>query len=79
MEQARSDNRSDFLNFFRELTDRAERFLVENNLATVPLPRTIYVGLSPDHFSGAAYGGVYSTGPFNPGADTLFYLPSIPG
>ena len=78
MEQARADNRSDFLDFFRDLTDRAERFLVDNDLATVPLPRTIYVGLSPDHFSGAAYGGVYSTGPFNPGADTLFYLPSIP-
>ena len=78
MEQARSDNRSDFLDFFRDLTDRAERFLVEHDLATVPVPRTIYVGLSPDHFSGAAYGGVYSTGPFNPGADTLFYLPSIP-
>ena len=78
MEQARADNRADFLNLFRELTDRAERFLVQNDLATVPLPRTIYVGLSPDHFSGAAYGGVYSTGPFNPGADTLFYLPSIP-
>ena len=78
MEQARSDNRSDFLNLFRELTDRAERFLVQNDLATVPLPRTIYVGLSPDHFSGAAYGGVYAAGPFNPGADTLFYLPSIP-
>ena len=78
MERARSDNRSDFVNFFRELTDRAEHFLVENDLATVPLPRTIYVGLSPDHFSGAAYGGVYSAGPFNPGADTLFYLPSIP-
>jgi uncharacterized protein (DUF885 family) len=78
MERARADNRSDFLKLFRELTDSAERFLVENDLATVPLPRTIYVGLSPDHFSGAAYGGVYSTGPFNPGADTLFYLPSIP-
>ena len=78
MEQARAGNRSDFLDFFRDLTDRAEKFLVENDLATVPLPRTIYVGLSPDHFSGAAYGGVYSTGPFNPGADTLFYLPSIP-
>ncbi len=78
MEEARSDNRSDFLDFFRDLTDRAERFLVEHGLATVPFPRTIYVGLSPDHFSGAAYGGVYSTGPFNPGADTLFYLPSIP-
>ena len=78
MEEARSDNRSDFVNFFKELTDEAERFLVENDLATVPLPRTIHVGLSPDHFSGAAYGGVYSTGPFNPGTDTLFYLPSIP-
>ena len=78
MEQARADNRSDFLDLFRELTDRAERFLAENDLATVPLPRTIYVGLSPDHFSGAAYGGVYPAGPFNPGADTLFYLPSIP-
>ncbi len=78
MERARADNRSDFLNLFRELTDRAEKFLVQHDLATVPLPRTIYVGLSPDHFSGAAYGGVYSTGPFNPGADTLFYLPSIP-
>ena len=78
MEEARSDNRADFLNFFRDLTDRAETFLLENDLATVPLPRTIYVGLSPDHFSGAAYGGVYSAGPFNPGADTLFYLPSIP-
>ena len=78
MEQARADNRADFLDLFRDLTDRAEKFLLENDLATVPLPRTIYVGLSPDHFSGAAYGGVYSTGPFNPGADTLFYLPSIP-
>ena len=78
MEQARADNRADFLGLFRDLTDRAEKFLLENDMATVPLPRTIYVGLSPDHFSGAAYGGVYSTGPFNPGADTLFYLPSIP-
>ncbi len=78
MEQARADTRRDFLNLFRELTDKAEKFLLENDLATVPLPRTIYVGLSPDHFSGAAYGGVYSTGPFDPGADTLFYLPSIP-
>ena len=78
MEQARPDNRSDFLELFRELADRAENFLVENDLATVPLPRTLYIGLSPGHFSGAAYGGVYATGPFNPDADTLFYLPSIP-
>ena len=78
MEDNRSDNRSDFLNFFKDLTEKAETFMVENDLATIPLPRTMYVGLSPDHFSGAAVGGVYPAGPFNPGADTLFYLPSIP-
>ena len=78
MEQARSDNRSEFLDFFKNLTEKAEIFMVEKDLATIPLPRTIYVGLSPDHFSGAAVGGVYPAGPFNPGADTLFYLPSIP-
>ena len=78
MEENRSDNRQDFLKFFAELTERAEAFLIEKELATVPEPRTLFIGLSPDHFSGAAYGGVYPTGPFNPGTDTLFYLPTIP-
>ena len=78
MENEREDNREDFLDFFAELTNEAESFVIEKNLATVPLPRTLKVALSPDHFSGAAYGGVYATGPFNPDADTLFYLPSIP-
>ena len=78
MEEDRSDNRQDFLKFFAQLTERAEAFLFEKELATVPAPRTLFIGLSPDHFSGAAYGGVYPTGPFNPGADTLFYLPTIP-
>ena len=78
MEENSLDNRLDFLNFFKELTKQAEAFLIEKDLATVPEPRTLFIGLSPDHFSGAAYGGVYPTGPFNPGADTLFYLPTIP-
>ena len=78
MENAREDNREDFLDFFSKLTKKAEAFVIKKKLATVPLPRTLKVALSPDHFSGAAYGGVYPTGPFNPDADTLFYLPSIP-
>jgi uncharacterized protein (DUF885 family) len=78
MESERADNREDFLDLFTELTKEAEAFVIENKLATVPLPRTLKVALSPDHFSGAAYGGVYATGPFNSDADTLFYLPSIP-
>lgn len=40
MEQARSDNRADFLDLFRELTHRAEKFLVESDLATVPLTKS---------------------------------------
>lgn len=78
MESDRHNNRRDFLDYFIKLTNDAEAFVIENKLATVPLPRTLKVALSPDHFSGAAYGGVYPTGPFNPEADTLFYLPSIP-
>jgi uncharacterized protein (DUF885 family) len=78
MEEDRNDNRKDFLQFFIKYTAEAEKFLIENEIATVPLPRTLFVGLSPDHFSGAAYGGVYPTGPFNPQANTLFYLPTIP-
>ena len=78
MELNRSDNRLDFLNLFKELTIKAETFLSAKELATVPDPRTLFIGLSPDHFPGAAVGGVYPTGPFDPGADTLFYLPSVP-
>jgi uncharacterized protein (DUF885 family) len=37
----------------------------------------LYVALSPAHFSGAAVGGVYPSGPFDPQADTLFYIPSV--
>ncbi|MFT7459204.1 MAG: hypothetical protein ACI909_001881 [Planctomycetota bacterium] len=78
MEADRDDNRTDFLQFFTKYTQEAEQFLIDHEIATVPLPHTLLVDLSPDHFSGAAYGGVYPTGPFNPDANTLFYLPSIP-
>ncbi|TQV84293.1 DUF885 domain-containing protein [Exilibacterium tricleocarpae] len=78
MEENRVDNREDFLDSFVKLTHAAEAFVIKHDLATVPQPRTLYIGLSPDHFSGAAYGGVYPAGPFNPEADTLFYLPTIP-
>ena len=78
MEDYRADNRKDFLALFVDLTQEAEDFIIEHDLATVPQPRTLYIGLSPDHFSGAAYGGVYPTGPFSPDLDTLFLLPTVP-
>lgn len=78
MERDREANRGDFLQLFIRLTREAEAFVIEHDLASVPQPRTLYIGLSPDHFSGAAYGGVYPAGPFDPQAQTLFYLPSVP-
>ena len=78
MEAARVSNQADFLAQFEFLTAASERFVVENAIATVPTPTTLYVALSPAHFSGAAVGGVYPSGPFDPQADTLFYIPSVP-
>lgn len=78
MENDRVDNNQDLLTLFTDLTAQAERFVRDQDLATVPQPTTLYIALSPDHFSGAAVGGVYPTGPFAPEANTLFYLPSVP-
>jgi hypothetical protein len=78
MEADRESNLADFLAQFESLTAASERFVVENAIATVPTPTTLYVALSPAHFSGAAVGGVYPSGPFDPQADTLFYIPSVP-
>lgn len=78
MEEDRADNQMEFLQEFKSLIDEAENFIREQEIATLPSQRTLITRLSPEHFAGAAVGGVYSAGPFNPEADTLFYLPSVP-
>ena len=78
MEQARDTRGAELLASFTELTYAAERFVIAQDLASVPQPTTLEIALSPAHFSGAAVGGVYPSGPFDPDADTLFYLPSVP-
>ncbi|WP_116365964.1 DUF885 family protein [Parahaliea mediterranea] len=78
MEGDRADNRADFLQQFSDMTHAAEQFVREKQLATVPQPTTLLIASSPDHFAGAAVGGVYPAGPFMPQSNTLFYLPSIP-
>ncbi|MCK4765751.1 MAG: DUF885 domain-containing protein [Candidatus Aminicenantes bacterium] len=78
MEADRENKQQDFLKLFVDLTDRSETFVREKQLATLPEKRTLFIDLSPAHFAGAAVGGVYSAGPFDPGADTLFYLPTVP-
>lgn len=78
MEENRESRQQDFLKLFEDLIDRAEDFIREKDIATLPEERTLFTALSPTHFAGAAVGGVYAAGPFNPGAITLFYLPTTP-
>jgi len=77
MEGDRTRDRAALLEEFVTLTARAEAFVEAEDIATVPKPTTLTIDLSPAHFSGAAIGGVYPSGPFDPGAATLFYVPSI--
>ncbi|MBM3305564.1 MAG: DUF885 domain-containing protein [Candidatus Aminicenantes bacterium] len=78
MEENRESDQAGFLRVFEDLIERSETFIRDKGIATIPEPRTLWTALSPAHFAGAAVGGVYSAGPFNPGADTLFYLPTVP-
>ncbi len=78
MESHRVDNSADFLKQFVTLIDRAEKFIYSKNITSLRDNRSLFTDLSPSHFAGAAIGGVYPAGPFNPNAETLFYLPTVP-
>ncbi|MFO7733197.1 MAG: DUF885 family protein, partial [Candidatus Aminicenantes bacterium] len=78
MEENRESDQAGFLRVFEDLTERSETFIRDQGIATLPEPRSLWTALSPAHFAGAAVGGVYSAGPFDPGAATLFYLPTVP-
>lgn len=78
MEDHRVDNQQAFLREFLDLIERSRLFLEEKDLIDLPAQETLFTALSPSHFAGAAVGGVYSAGPFDPEAETLFYLPTVP-
>lgn len=78
MESHRVNNSSDFLKQFVALIDKAEKFIYSKKITSIRDKRSLFTALSPSHFAGAAIGGVYPAGPFNPDADTLFYLPTVP-
>ncbi len=78
MERRHAGNQAAFLHEFLNLIDRSERFLRDRDLVDLPAERRLYTALSPAHFAGAAVGGVYPAGPFDPDAETLFFLPTVP-
>ena len=57
------------------LVDEAEEFTRAHQVMTLPEPRTLQVGRSPAFFVGQSVGGVYPAGPYEPEANTLYYLP----
>jgi hypothetical protein len=68
----------DFVDDFRVQVRDVEKFLREKDIVTLPDPLTLWVGPSPGFFVGQSVGGVYPAGPYEPGAKTLFFLPTPP-
>ena len=61
-----------------KLVDEAEAFVRAHDLVTLPEPRTLVAGRSPSYFTGQSVGGVYPAGPFDPEANTLYFMPVPP-
>jgi uncharacterized protein (DUF885 family) len=68
----------EFVADYATLVERAMAFAVEHEVATPIGELTLHTDRSPSYFVGQAVGGVYAAGPYAPGADTLFYLPTPP-
>lgn len=70
---------SDYLEFWQNLSNAAEMFLVDNNIATLPKNKTLRIMTAPESAGPAArIGWVASAPPFDPNPMTTLYLPSIP-
>jgi len=75
IEELRVDNLADFLKLYGNLAEQAEIFVQDNNIATIPPKRTFAIQPSPQQLP--RWGGVFWSGPFDPDATTIFYIPRI--
>ena len=75
IEALRVESEADFLKLYRDLAQRAESFVQDNHIATIPPKRTFVIQKSPQQL--ARWGGVFWSGPFDPDATTLFYIPWV--
>ena len=70
---------ADYLEFWQQLSDAAEKFLEDNKIATLPKNKTLKIMTAPESAGPAArIGWVASAPPFAPNPMTTLYLPSIP-
>lgn len=68
----------EFVDDYRKIVADLDKFLHERDIVTLPEPLTLRTDRSPAYFVGQSVGGVYPAGPYAPGMDTLWYLPTPP-
>ncbi len=66
----------EFIDDYGDLVAKSIEMVREKDIVTLPEPLTLHTERSPAFFVGQGVGGVYSAGPYEPEADTLFYLPT---
>jgi hypothetical protein len=79
MEKNHPSSQEEYLHFWERLAVRAENFVRENKIATLPENQTLDIRLAPES-SGpmARIGWVSPAPPFHPNPWTTIYLPNIP-
>jgi hypothetical protein len=74
----RASSMDEFVADYRKLVADAFDFVRRKGIMTLPEPATLHTDRSPSYFVGQEVGGVYPAGPYAPGEQTLFYLPTVP-
>ena len=67
-----------FVEQYRGLVLKLERWLKERDIVTLPDPLTLWTDRSPGFFVGQSVGGIYPAGPYAPEGKTLWFLPTPP-
>ncbi len=79
MERDAPSDGAEYLAFWQRLSEAAEQFVREKDLATVPKDQTLSIESAPESAGAAArIGWVSSAPPFAPNPWTTLYVPSIP-
>ncbi len=79
MERDAPVNGKEYLKFWLDLSEKAQRFIREKRIATLPDFQTLRIMPAPESAGAAArIGWVDSAPPFAPNPVTTLYLPSIP-
>jgi uncharacterized protein (DUF885 family) len=79
MEQNHPSGQQEYLRFWEALAGRAEDFIREKKIATLPANQTLSIRLAPESAGPMArIGWVSPAPPFHPNPWTTIYLPNIP-